>query len=215
MNGLAPHTGKLIDALSRLECIKPYTLVGGTALSIQLGTRQSEDLDFQSWRVTRSDKREVDWFEIEKQLSSIGELQNRDILDIDHVEFVVSDVKVSFYACDKFSPIEKPVPFLHNIKLADVIALGAMKMEVMLRRNNFRDYYDIYSILKSGVNIHTLIDKALEYSRHRLKTKNLLSMLTRGELFTADANFKQLQPIYDVSADEIESYIRGLLTQST
>ena len=33
---LAPQTGRLIEAISRLECIKPFVLVGGTALSIQL-----------------------------------------------------------------------------------------------------------------------------------------------------------------------------------
>jgi hypothetical protein len=43
---LAPQTGRIIEAISRLECIKPFVLVGGTALSIQLKTRQSEDLDF-------------------------------------------------------------------------------------------------------------------------------------------------------------------------
>ena len=31
---LAQHTGKVFEAISRLECIKPYTLVGGTALCI-------------------------------------------------------------------------------------------------------------------------------------------------------------------------------------
>ncbi len=50
MDGLAPHTGKIFDAISELECIKPYILVGGTALSLQIGTRQSEDLDFMRWR---------------------------------------------------------------------------------------------------------------------------------------------------------------------
>lgn len=30
---LAPHTGKVFESISRLECITPYTLVGGTALS--------------------------------------------------------------------------------------------------------------------------------------------------------------------------------------
>lgn len=43
---LAPHTGKIFEIISRLECIKPYTLVGGTALSLQIEKRQSKDLDF-------------------------------------------------------------------------------------------------------------------------------------------------------------------------
>ena len=88
-----------------------------------------------------------------------------------------------------------------------------MKMEVMLRRSNFRDYYDIYSILQTGIDIHDLMNVALQYSRHRLKSKNLLSMLTRGELFTQDANFHLLEPIYNVSAQEIECYIKTCLTQ--
>ena len=37
---LAPQTGRIIEAISRLECIKPFVLIGGTALSIQLKTRQ-------------------------------------------------------------------------------------------------------------------------------------------------------------------------------
>ena len=47
---LAPHTGKVFEIISQLECIKPYTLVGGTALSLQIEKRQSEDLGFRySW----------------------------------------------------------------------------------------------------------------------------------------------------------------------
>lgn len=45
MIGLAPHTEKLFEAVTKLECIKPYVLVDGTALSLQLGARMSEDLD--------------------------------------------------------------------------------------------------------------------------------------------------------------------------
>ena len=31
MKGLAPHTSRIFNAVSELECIKPYLLVGGTA----------------------------------------------------------------------------------------------------------------------------------------------------------------------------------------
>lgn len=213
MIGLAPHTGKIIDMVAQLDCIRPYWLVGGTALSLQLHTRQSEDLDFQKWRTSKKEKMEVKWDVIEKELSTIGEIESRDIYDFDHVEFRVAGVKFSFYACDKYSPIKNEIIYQGNIKLADILAIGAMKMEVMLRRNKFRDYYDLYSILQSGVNINTLIDGALQYSRHRLKSKNLLSMLTRGELFSEDENFHLLEPIYNVSTQDIENYIKSCLQQ--
>ena len=52
---LAPQISSIFDAISKIECIKPYVLVGGTALSLQLGTRQSEDPDFMSWRKNRTE----------------------------------------------------------------------------------------------------------------------------------------------------------------
>lgn len=211
MKGLAPHTLQIFEAVSKLDCIKPYLLVGGTALSLQIGTRQSEDLDFMKWRTSKTEKMEVAWFQIEKELTTVGDIQHKDILDIDHVEYLVSGVKFSFYACPKYSPVSEPVEYLNNLRLADVKSIGAMKMEVMLRRSNFRDYYDIYSILKSGVLINDLISLALTYSGHKLKSKNLLAMLTNGSRFMRDAHFDQLEPTYAVTAQEIEDYIKSCL----
>lgn len=211
MKGLAPHTLQVFDAVSRLDCIKPYLLVGGTALSLQIGTRQSEDLDFMKWRTSKTEKMEVAWYQIEKELATVGDIQHKDILDIDHVEYFVSGVKFSFYACPKYSPVSKPVDYLNNLRLADVTSIGAMKMEVMLRRSNFRDYYDIYSILKSGVPVNDLISLALSYSGHKLKSKNLLAILTNGSRFTRDAHFEQLEPVYAITAREIEEYIKSCL----
>lgn len=211
MKGLAPHTLQIFEAVSKLDCIKPYLLVGGTALSLQIGTRQSEDLDFMRWRTSKTEKMEVTWFQIEKELATVGDIQHKDILDIDHVEYLVSGVKFSFYACPKYSPVGAPVEYLNNLRLADVKSIGAMKMEVMLRRSNFRDYYDIYSILKSGVLINDLISLALTYSGHKLKSKNLLAMLTNGSRFMRDAHFEQLEPTYAITAQEIEDYIKSCL----
>jgi hypothetical protein len=213
MKGLANHTSSIFEAVSQLECIKPYVLVGGTALSIQLGSRQSEDLDFMSWRSSKNDKREVDWPLIKKQLESIGIVEKCDILDIDHVEFVVNGVKISFYANPNYSPVKKPVACLNNIVLADKTSIGAMKMKVMLRRSQFRDYYDIYSLIVAGENLHEMISLALKYSGHRLKSKNLIAMLTRSDRFAPDNRFKSLSPIYEITPREIEQCIISALAK--
>lgn len=99
MKGLAPHTRQVFEAISKSDCIRSYLLVGGTALSLQLGTRQSEDLDFMKWRISKAEKMEVAWYEIERELAMIGNIQSKDILDIDHVEYLFSGVRLSFYAC--------------------------------------------------------------------------------------------------------------------
>ena len=210
---LAPQTALIIEPISKLECIKPYTLVGGTALSLQLGTRQSEDLDFMSWRKSKNEPREVDWPSIKKELETIGNIEKIDILDIDHVEFVVSGVKVSFYANPNRSPLKAEIIYLNNLKLADITAIGAMKMEVMLRRSKFRDYYDIYSLLKANISLSEMIESALKYSQHRLKSKNLLAMLTKSDRFIEDSNFKTLNPIYDITSVDIENTIKEALRQ--
>lgn len=211
MTALAPHTTLIFEKATKLECIKPYLLVGGTALSLQLGTRQSEDLDFMPWRTSKDEKMEVEWSKIRDELSTIGEVQSMNLMDIDHVEYVVSGVKFSFYACNRYSPVTSPVEHINNLKLADVSAIGAMKMEVMLRRSNFRDYYDIYSIIQNGYDINDIISKAGKYSNHQLKTKNILAMLTNGSRFQRDAIFEQMQPIYDVTAKDIENHIKQIL----
>ena len=44
-----------------------------------------------------------------------------DILDIDHVEFIVAGVKISFYANPNRSPLKTEIIYLNNLKLADLI----------------------------------------------------------------------------------------------
>ena len=213
MTALTPYTNKIFDKIAALESIKPYILVGGTALALQLNTRLSEDLDFMSWKSYKSQKQEVDWVSIEKDLSGVGIIQGRDIWDFDHVEFIVSGVKISFYASSKFSPITEPVHIKDNLLLADIKAIGAMKLEVMLRRSNFRDYYDIYSILQHGVNFKEVIELSLIYSDHVLSTKNLLAMLTDSSRFHIDNGFEQLKPKYKITPIQIETYLKECINK--
>jgi len=86
---------------------------------------------------------------------------------------------------------------------------------VMMRRSNFRDYYDIYSLLQHGIVFQSMVELALEYSGHLLHTKNLYSMLSNGSRFTTDTNFTQLCPAYGVTAKEIEEHIRTILTKGS
>lgn len=208
MPALTAHTNEIFDKVTLLNCIKPYILVGGTALSLQIHSRLSEDLDFMSWKSSKSQIQEVDWVAIEKELATIGKIESRDIWDFDHVEFTVSGVKISFYASPKFSPVKTQVHLKNNLFLADILAIAAMKLEVMLRRSNFRDYYDLYSILKQGVNFKVAIELALNYSQHALSTKNLLAILTDSSRFRIDSGFEQLNPVYKVTPGEIEMYLK-------
>lgn len=58
--GLTPNIESIIDQVAQLDCVKNYTICGGTALAIQLGHRISEGLDFMMWCVSKEEKPEVD-----------------------------------------------------------------------------------------------------------------------------------------------------------
>jgi hypothetical protein len=132
------------------------------------------------------------------------------ILAHNHVEFQIdAGVKLSFYAPEKIAPQIEPVPYLNNLKLVSESTIAALKMETLMRRNYFRDYYDLYFILKekSPQEIVSIIDNALKYSHHTLKSKNLLGMLTNYEQFSPDAGFQNLEPILNISPQEIAEFM--------
>ena len=211
--GLTTNIEAIIEQVGLLECIKPYILCGGTALAIQIGHRKSEDLDFMMWRKSKKEKPEVNWNAIERELKEkIGEIENFNMLGFDQVEFVVKGVKFSFFVSDNLSPVTAPIDYIGNIRLADIESIMAMKIEVMLRRMKFRDYYDIYCILQEGYSIHKGIEKALKLSRHRLSSKNIIVMLLGGQFFPDD-NFVTLEPKYDVTKEQIRDYIMRKLKE--
>lgn len=211
--GLTTNIEAIIEQVAQLECIKPYILCGGIALAIQIGHRKSEDLDFMMWRISKTEKPEVNWNAIERELKEkIGEIENFNMLGFDQVEFVVRGVKFSFFVSDNLSPVTAPTEYLGNIRLADIESIMAMKMEVMLRRMKFRDYYDIYCMLQEGYSIHNGIEKALNLSRHRLSSKNIIAMLLGGQ-FIPDNNFATLEPKYDVTKEQIREYIMQKLKE--
>ena len=211
--GLTTNIENIIEQVAQLECIKPYILCGRTALAMQIGHRKSEDLDFMMWRISKTEKPEVNWNLIEKELKEkIGEIENFNMLGFDQVEFVVKGVKFSFFVSDNLSPVTKPIDYLGNIRLADIESIMAMKMEVMLRRMKFRDYYDIYCMLQEGYSIHNGMEKALNLSRHRLSSKNIVAMLLGGQ-FIPDNNFATLEPKYDVTKEQIREYVMQKLKE--
>ena len=207
MNGLSLHTGKIFERISRLECVKDYILMGGTALALQLNHRQSEDLDFCRWHNTKNECLEVDWFAIQQQLLTVGDTKIA-LLGNTQCDFIVEGVRITFLADNKFKQPEglQKIHYLNNIYLADTESIAVMKMEVMTHRNLFRDYYDMYSILKSGISLSTVLAKTGKYTFHALRTRDMLSLLLNAREPAFDVNFSALLPVYNVSFEEIKLF---------
>ncbi len=56
IKGLHKHASKIFDEITKLDIIRKFTLVGGTALAMQLNYRKSEDFDFMLCAVTKTNK---------------------------------------------------------------------------------------------------------------------------------------------------------------
>lgn len=213
MQGLTKQTEKVFRSLSLLPFTGEFTLIGGSALALQINHRLSEDLDFCIWsKQLKKDKPVVDWPTIEKELLTLGKVTSRDVLGFDQVNFILDGVKLTFVAKQfNLSPVRHPVNLLNYITAADVEAIGAMKIEQILRRTEFRDYYDIYSILKQGKELNDLISVAAKYSNHLLKTRDALSFLSNGTHYRKEKGFELLNPRYNVDSADIEKYIKSLI----
>jgi len=217
VKGLSPHTREIFERISQLECIKNYTLIGGTALALQLGHRLSEDLDFCKWRKSKNDFVKIDeWKQIIGELTATGKVE-KNILDDNHIDFKVDGVKITFYADNEFKEPKGLVkqPFLNNIKIADVKSIGIMKLALMLHRNSHRDYYDIHSILQSGISLKEIVYGAADYTEHRLKTKNIIAMLVDSEHIRIDKQFQKLNPLYDFDLTFLEKGISEKVKELT
>jgi hypothetical protein len=209
MKGLSQQTKEVFEQISKMEYVKNYTLIGGTALALQLGHRLSEDLDFCKWRKSKKKFVKVDeWKQISDELIAIGKVE-KNLLDDNHIDFKVNGVKVTFYADNEFKEPKELVkqPFLNNIKIADVKSIGIMKAALMLHRNSHRDYYDIYSILQSGVSLKEIVFGAADYTEHKLKTKNIIAMLVDSEYVKIDKQFQELNPKYNFDLTFLEKGI--------
>jgi len=209
MQGINKQTEMVLMTLSESDLFEDYTLMGGTVLSIVINSRISEDLDFCIWQDRIEGKLyEIKWSRIETFLQSKFKSVKMDLLDLQQVNYIVAGVKLTFFVRQDVNSVQFPTQnLINNIKTTDVESIGAMKIELQRRRNLFRDYYDIYAILKEGYGFSHLIDLAIEYSRNKLTLKTILSILSNPEKFIKEENFELLKPKYDVTSRDIRDFI--------
>jgi predicted nucleotidyltransferase component of viral defense system len=122
----------------------PFRLVGGTALSLQLGHRMSEDIDL----FTAAEYGSIDYKAIREFLENKYPFCVSRSLDNVSLgtNFVVGNsitdcVKLDLYYTDEF--IEKPI-IINNIRMATINEIIAMKLEVILQGGRKKDFWDLH-----------------------------------------------------------------------
>jgi predicted nucleotidyltransferase component of viral defense system len=149
---VVPHTLELLTELMDVPLFSEMRLVGGTALALQYGHRQSVDLDFFG-------KLSADVSEIHDVLANIGShtiYTNTQNIKI----FEVNGVKVDFvnYIYDWIDDIVTE----GNLRLASPKDIAAMKVNAIEGRGSRKDFIDIYFLLK-----HFTLNEILEFYKQK------------------------------------------------
>lgn len=211
--GLKPETIPVFEKVSQLEVIKGLYLCGGTAQSLQMMHRKSEDLDFELLGI-RKDRPQLDFAAISNAVSEVYPGCRKEFLGRNQLQiFVNGNVKLSFFRPDNSVPELGKGFVYNNIVTPSLQELLGMKLFTIAVRSAFRDYYDIYALLKAGYDLEEGVSYAGKFSRHNIHSKTIYGILLNDNYFRKPTDFSLLDPIYDVSTTDIADYIKLYITE--
>lgn len=163
---ISQETKRVLEKITKTNIATDFYLAGGTALAIQLGHRESIDLD---WFCQKD-------FSNQKIKGSLSELGNFKLYSEEdgtlHGE--LDSVKITFLRY-KYNLLYPMVAF-ENIKLADERDISAMKIDAASSRGSKKDFIDLYFLLKkySLADLISFFEKKfsnIEYNKlHILKS---------------------------------------------
>ncbi|MBD8080972.1 nucleotidyl transferase AbiEii/AbiGii toxin family protein [Chryseobacterium caseinilyticum] len=150
-----------LEIVMDADILKPFRLVGGTSLSLQLGHRISIDIDL----FTEATYGSLNFEHIETYLKSeFPHISfSSDITSFGKSYFVGKDpenaVKLDIFYSDPFIEDELLV---NKIRLAGLKDISAMKIEVVQNGGRKKDFWDLHELLN-----HFSIDQMLEFHKNR------------------------------------------------
>ncbi len=174
---------KLLPLLHKFK--KQFYMVGGTAIALHIGHRLSIDFDLFKDGVIKA-KAITTKFEVQKEKFIV-------MLNIDgQLNMICRDVKFTFFNF----PYDIPHNILveKSISIPTLLDLSAMKAFALGRRSKWKDYLDLYFILKSH---H-------DYAEISKRAEELFGDMFSQKLFRA-----QLSYFKDVSYEEQVEFMPG------
>lgn len=202
-------TASVFSRLRPDSALRNFTLIGGTALSLHLGHRLSEDLDF----IYLEPKLPVTLLRVLlSRLSQEGCVVQRDDLPEDYDDFhnagmaledysqnyiINKRVKLTFFAADSHHRkiLSAPVSEEGGFAIASVSEIFALKALVASSRSKSRDWLDLYLLCREhGYTLdqwHAVYQKA-GYSEGQFETA--MNRICSGRVADPDPGFQSLLP---------------------
>lgn len=173
-NTVSPLLFSVLKTLMAAKEFEPFRLVGGTALSLHRGHRESVDIDL----FTDAEYDSIDFGIIDAYLRTTYayvDTSNDNIIGFGKSYFVGDDkdncIKLDIFYSDQF--VDPPV-IVDDIRLASVEDIIAMKLDVISRGGRKKDFWDIHELMNdySIDQMFLLHEKRSPYVHDRIILKN-------------------------------------------
>jgi predicted nucleotidyltransferase component of viral defense system len=170
----------LLDNLKRLmnnKAFDDFVLVGGTALSLQLGHRMSADIDlftdklYSSTNIEHIKNALQEMFEYTEGIEA---LNNRSIGYSVYIgKNEATCIKLDMYHTENFIA---PIIQQDGLRLASLTDIAGMKMIAITNRKKRKDFWDIHELLEH-YRLHELIEWGLNRNPYSLIENDILIAL--------------------------------------
>jgi len=191
--------------MAGFDFFNEFVFVGGSAISVYLQHRLSEDLDFFTPTAT---------LPIEKILGQIRQIFPDQFMiryiDEGHLDLRIKTVNVTFSA-NRWKRFGETEPLSGYVRIAPIDVLTAMKINTLFLRAKFRDYYDVYALNK---NMYSL-PRMFEIFKNYLPEMNK-KLFQTALIYTEDIqedNIIHLKPIYPLGINSIRTHFEREIKQ--
>lgn len=133
-----PDTLGLLKSILAIPELSDFNLAGGTSLALQIGHRESYDLDFFGNRPFEPDE----LFGYLREFDSIQTLHRTRNIQV----FSINGIKVDFV--NYTYPLLSNVKIVDGLRLLDLPDIAAMKLSAITGRGRKRDFTDLYFLLQ-------------------------------------------------------------------
>lgn len=196
-----------LSKLMKFDVLNNFRLVGGTALSLQIGHRVSIDIDLFS----DSEYGTLDFNRIENHLTEDFQYVNfsNTIPALGKSYFVGEDkgktIKLDLYYTDTFI---QPYVEVDGIRMATIEEIIAMKIDVVQRGGRKKDFWDLHELLQS-YDITQMLDLHEQRYSYTHNRNLIIQNFTSFEL--ADEDFDPIclnGKYWEFIKEDLENIIR-------
>lgn len=186
---------QLLPLVSKFK--NEFYMVGGTAIALHIGHRLSIDFDlFKKGDINPK-----------KIITKFKEYNEKIIITLNRegqLNLVCRDVKFTFFTFNYEIP--HPVIIEKKIAIPDLLVLSAMKAFALSMRSKWKDYVDLYFIIKGFYNISEITVEAKELFGDLFSEKLFRGQLNYFEGISFDEQI-EFMPGFEVSEKEIKEFL--------